>query len=221
MPEIERRILTDEEKNQLLQQYDKCYICQKPLAGYDREEIQFDHIYAYADGYPQDIGNFAPVHAATNTSKKNCHKEKGRKKPVDYREELRIKEKLSSITGLKDLCTNPIKTIYKVSSDHKFIEVNGKSIPLYNQIVNGENNYYYFDEIEIKYIGNDEQIQLRPLESKIFGLIMNLKNAVQLLPSLGRINSNENIIKIFDGQHIVSPFVNTPFSKRSVDSLLF
>lgn len=201
MAENERRILTEEEKLGLLAQHSTCYICQSPLENYEREEIQFDHIYAYCDGYPQNLVNFAPVHASTNPHKLNCHKAKGRKKPVDYREELRIKHKLREITGLKDICTDLLKSVYKINDDKKSISINRKVLPLYNQIVNNEDNYYFYDEIDLKYIGNDEQIQLRPLESKIFDLIMNLKTNVQLLPSLGRINDSEKIIKIFDGQH--------------------
>jgi hypothetical protein len=201
MVDNERRILTEEEKVQLIAQYSSCYICQSPLENYDRDEIQFDHIYAYSDGYPQDLVNFAPVHASKNPLKLNCHKAKGRKKPVDYREELRIKDKLREITGLKDICRDPLKSSYKIADDKKSISINGKTLPLFNQIVNSCDNYYFYDEIELKYIGNDEQIQLRPLEAKIFDLIMNLKTSVQLLPSLGRINDSEKIIKIFDGQH--------------------
>jgi hypothetical protein len=197
----ERYILTEEEKVSLLNKYKECYICQKSLEGYDRDEIEFDHIYAFADGYPQDLSNFAPVHASNNPLKLCCHRAKGRKSPIDYREELRIQNKLEQITGLKDLLTKPIETIYSIDEDNMKIKINDKTLPLYNQKIDNKNNYYFFDVIDVKYIGNDEEIQLRPLEAKIFNLIMNLKGNVQLLPSLGRINKGENIIKLFDGQH--------------------
>ena len=64
MPKEERRILTEEEKKELLEKHKICYICDDPLESYTRAEIQFDHIYNYADGYPQDLSNFAPVHAS-------------------------------------------------------------------------------------------------------------------------------------------------------------
>jgi hypothetical protein len=114
---------------------------------------------------------------------------------------LRIQNELEKISGIKDLCISPIKSVYHIDEKEMVININGKTVKLYNQKIDNQNNYYFFDEIEIKYIGNDEQIQLRPLESKIFDLIMNLKLNVQLLPSLGRINKDENIIKLFDGQH--------------------
>jgi len=197
----DRRILTEEEKLSLLNKYKECYICQKSLEGYDRNEIEFDHIYAFADGYSQDLADFAPVHASNNPLKLCCHKAKGRKSPINYREELRIQNKLEKISGLKNLLIEPIKSVYSIDENNMKISINNKILPLYNQKIDNKNNYYFFNVIDVKYIGNDEIIQLRPLEAKIFNLIMNLKENVQLLPSLGRINKGENIIKLFDGQH--------------------
>jgi len=197
----DRRILTEEEKISLLDKYKECYICQESLEGYRRDEIEFDHIYAFADGYPQDISNFAPVHASNNPLKLCCHRAKGRKSPIDYKEELRIKKKLDKITGIKNLLTQPVESVYSIDENNMKITINNITLPLYNQKIDNKNNYYFFDVIDVKYIGNDEEIQLRPLEAKIFNLIMNLKENVQLLPSLRRINKGENIIKLFDGQH--------------------
>jgi len=59
----------------------------------------------------------------------------------------------------------------------------------------------FFHEVETKFIENDEVIQLRPLEPKILPLLFNLKQAVQLLPSLGRIDPQSKTVQIFDGQH--------------------
>jgi hypothetical protein len=116
MPEEKRRVLTDEEKQQLIAKHKDCYICLGSLANYDPNEIQFDHIYNYADGYPQELFNFAPVHASTD-SRKNCHKDKGRKSPFEYREELRIKAALEKVHGLQDLCAKAIPSIYELSRD--------------------------------------------------------------------------------------------------------
>ena len=85
------------------------------MDGYTRNEIQFDHIYSYADGYPQDLNNFAPVHASKTDGKLNCHKAKARKKPVDYREELRIIAELDKIEGFKDLRPVGIESVFSVS----------------------------------------------------------------------------------------------------------
>jgi hypothetical protein len=201
MTQEKRRILTNEEKADLLAKHPTCYICNEPLANYDQSEIQFDHIYNYADGYPQELFNFAPVHASKDLRKRNCHGSKGKKSPVEYREELRIKGALSGISGLKDLCPHAVPSVYSVANDFRSITFNGITLPLYNQRIGNKDNYYFFHEVEIKYIENDEQIQLRPLEDKIIGLIFNLKQAVQLLPSLGRLDSTSKTVKIFDGQH--------------------
>lgn len=196
-----RRILTQEEKEQLLQTNKNCYICQSTLEGYEPTEIQFDHIYNYADGYPQENSNFAPVHSSKDERKLNCHKSKGQKSPIQYREELRILKRLEEVKGLGDLCKNAVQSVYTISKDNKTITINGTTIPLYNQRINNSDNYYFFHEVETKYIENDEQIQLRPLEPKILPLIFNLKSSVQLLPSLGRLDPNSKTIKVFDGQH--------------------
>ena len=197
----ERKNLTEEEKQELLKKHLNCYLCQSTLEGYSRDEIQFDHIYSYADGYPQDLNNFAPVHASKIDGKSNCHKDKGRKKPADYREELRIKQELSKIDGLKDLRPTAIESVFSIDEKGNTIIFNGITLPLYNQRIDNNDNYYFFHEVDVKYLENDEQIQLRPLESKILPLIFNLKKSVQLLPSLGRLDNKEKKVKIFDGQH--------------------
>lgn len=87
----ERRELSDAEKEQVRVLFDKCYLCALTLDGYEPREIQYDHIYAYADGYSQDLQNFAPVHASKDPAKRNCHKDKGRKSPYQYKEETTIR----------------------------------------------------------------------------------------------------------------------------------
>jgi hypothetical protein len=201
MPKEDRRILTEDEKLDLLAKHNQCYICLGKLEGYERNEIQFDHIYNYADGYPQELSNFAPVHASIDERKLNCHSAKGRKLPIDYREEVRIKSKLSKVQGLSDLCKKAIQSSFIISDDKSTITFNDVQLPLYNQKISSKDNFYFFHEIETKYIENDDDIQLRPLEPKILPLIFNLKKSVQLLPSLARIDSDSKTVKLFDGQH--------------------
>ena len=50
--EEKRLALTLVEETNLLAKHEVCYIYLEPLAGYDEAEIEFDHIYNYADGYP-------------------------------------------------------------------------------------------------------------------------------------------------------------------------
>lgn len=201
MPKEQRRVLTQDEKLELLNKHNACYICLKTLEGYSPEEIEFDHIYNYADGYPQDLSNFAPVHASKDPRKLNCHKAKGRKTPYKYREELRIKSKLEEISGLKDLCPRAVQSVYSILKDKKSITINGDTLPLYNQKIGNSDNFYFYHEIDTKFIEDDDKIQLRPLEPKILPMIFHLKQSVQLLPSLGRLDPDSKTIKIFDGQH--------------------
>ena len=201
MPKEERRVLTQDEKSELLSKHKACYICLKTLEGYSRDEIEFDHIYNYADGHPQELSNFAPVHASKDLRKLNCHKAKGKKTPYEYREELRIKSKLEEISGLKDLCRRAVQSVYSVSTDKKSITINGDILPLYNQKIANSDNFYFYHEIETRFIEDDDKIQLRPLEPKILPMIFHLKQSVQLLPSLGRLDPVSKTVKIFDGQH--------------------
>lgn len=201
MPKEERRILTEEEKQSLLTRHNDCYICGETLEGYSRSEIQFDHIYNYADGYPQELSNFAPVHASPDERKLNCHAAKGRKAPIDYREEVRIRKRLASVQGLADLCPNAIPSVFSISADKRTLSFNGVQLPLYNQKIGAKDNLYFFHELETKYIENDNEIQLRPLEAKTLPLIFHLKSSVQLLPSLGRLDPTTKTVKLFDGQH--------------------
>ena len=201
MPKEERRVLTQDEKSELLSKHKACYICLKTLEGYSHNEIEFDHIYNYADGHPQELSNFAPVHASKDLRKLNCHKAKGRKTPYEYREELRIKSKLEEVSGLKDLCRRAVQSVYSVSTDKKSITINGDTLPLYNQKIANSDNFYFYHEIETRFIEDDDKIQLRPLEPKILPMIFHLKQSVQLLPSLGRLDPISKTVKIFDGQH--------------------
>jgi hypothetical protein len=197
----DRRVLTAEEKAELRGKHSVCYICLNPLENYADNEIEYDHIYNYADGYPQELSNFAPVHASHDPNKANCHKSKGKKSPVDYREELRILKALKRITGLKDLCPKAVPSVYSLSERFDTITINGTTLPVYNQRIAGRDNHYFFHEVETKYIENDDEIQLRPLEPKIVPLVFNLKRSVQLLPTLGRLDAESKTIKVFDGQH--------------------
>lgn len=197
----ERRLLTDQEKAQLRARFANCYLCETTLDGYADNEIQYDHIYAYADGYSQDLANFAPVHASTQPGKRNCHKEKGRKSPYQYKEEKRIRLSMQGITGLKDICPQAESVDISLDIAHDAVRLNGRTLPLYKQRLNNRDYLYFFDEIDKRYIENDDKIQLRPLEDKIYGMILHLRDHPQLLPSIGRVDLNDRKIKIFDGQH--------------------
>jgi hypothetical protein len=218
----DRRKLTDDEKKLVRKKYgNSCYVCEVTLDGYDDSEIQYDHIYAHESKIPggEELDKFAPIHASSNPEKRNCHAQKGIKPWFEYKEEQRIKNKLSTISGLKDLCKSAKQCSFRKINDTQ-VELNGKSIPLYNQKFSGNNNYYFFDEIDIDYLENDNLIQLRPLEEKILPLTLHLRGSVQLLPSLGRLDTKEKKIKIFDGQHkAVAQIIGN--NKKSIPCIIF
>ena len=127
---------------------------------------------------------------------------KGKKALNDYREEVRIKRSLKSVKGFSDLCPSAIPSVFSISADNRTIIFNGAQLPLYNQKIGSKDNYYFFHEVETKYIENDNEIQLRPLDhKKILPLIFHLKLSLQLLPCLARLDLNTNTVKLIDGQH--------------------
>ncbi|MBE9502039.1 MAG: hypothetical protein IMY87_06395 [Chloroflexi bacterium] len=201
MTKEERRIPTPEEKRQLRKQWPVCYICETSFDGYDDSEIQYDHIYAYAKGYPQELSNFAPMHASPHPGKLNCHKDKGTKAPIEYKEEFRIKKLLTKVQGLGDLCpkARPVHFEYDVHLMEGTLD--GEKVRLYKQEIEGKPIYYFFHDIPSMWIESDDEIQLRPLDTRITGLILHLKHNLQLLPSLARLETASGKIKVFDGQH--------------------
>lgn len=218
----ERRILTDEEKELIRKKYNNsCYICEESLDGYDEGEIQYDHIFSHVSQIAggEELDKFAPIHASSNPAKRNCHGGKGTKTWPDYKDEFRLREEFANISGLKDLCKKANQCSFKKISNIE-AELNGKRIPLYNQKLAGKDNFYFFDEIGTEYLENDDLIQLRPLEEKILPLTLHLRNSVQLLPSVGRLDINESKIKIFDGQHkAVAQIVGN--SRKSIPCIVF
>ena len=81
---MNRHILTDEQQQQARNNFNNlCYVCVTPLEGYDSTEVEYDHIYASADGYSQCLYGYAPVHASVRPGMKNCHRDKERKSPYE------------------------------------------------------------------------------------------------------------------------------------------
>ncbi len=144
MTTTQRRTLTSAEKQQLRAKWPQCYICEETLDGYGDQEIEYDHIYDFAGGYSQDLSNFAPVHASTDPSKKNCHKGKGRRSPYDYKEYLRITRKLDSVSGLKDLCPRAKQSSFEIDPERRTIDLNGTTLPLYSQRIGNTDHWYFF-----------------------------------------------------------------------------
>ena len=111
MPKEERRLLNEGEKEELLRKHSNCYICDETLEGYTRDEIQFDHIYAYADGVPAKIfSNFAPVHASKDERKLGIVTlPRAAKHPSNIEKRLEIQEETansSRIGGPLPLCSS-------------------------------------------------------------------------------------------------------------------
>ena len=198
---VQRRILTDEEKKQLLKKWKQCYICETSLEGYCDAEIQFDHIYDFASEYSQELSQFAPVHASREPSKKNCHQDKGRKSPFEYREELRIRKILDKIHGLKDLCPTAKTSVFNMDTIKRLVELNGQTYPLFSQRIESKDHWYFFAELPTEYVESDEEIQLRTLDSRIIPFTFSLRKSLQLLPSLARLDTKNRKLKVFDGQH--------------------
>ena len=99
-----RKILSLNEKCQILQQRPYCFICEEPVSEENMTELNFDHIRALDAGGSNDLTNFAGVH-------KKCHRGKGTKSLEDYKEELRLDKEFGSLLRFTDVTKrlNPAK----------------------------------------------------------------------------------------------------------------
>lgn len=118
------------------------------------------------------------------------------------KEKCRIAAELKNIRRLADLCPSAVPSVFTIAEDNRSIIFNGVTLPLYNQRIGSTNNYYFFHEIELKYIENDDKIQLRPIDfNKALSLALHLMERVQLAPSVARLDQHTRTVKLMDGQH--------------------
>ncbi len=193
-----RKILSKNEKHQVLEQRPYCFICEEPVTEDNVSELNFDHIRALDAGGSNELTNFAGVH-------KKCHKGKGTKSLEDYKEELRLDKEFVSLLRFTDVTKklNPTDEKLKMNIDYenaKITFVDNSESHLYK--CPNTKLWYFYHTIPRKYLVSDVEVQPRGLEQKrLRELALNLRHNFQLSPTVCRLITDENQIKVFDGQH--------------------
>lgn len=195
---MHRKILTLNEKREVLKQRPYCFICEKPVSEENIPELHFDHIRALEAGGSNDLANFAGVH-------KKCHKGKGTKSLEDYKEELRLDKEFSSLLKFTDVHDklNPTDERIQVNIDYerRKITFGDNSVAQLHRCPNTK-LWYFYHQIPRRYLASDVEVQPRGLEQKrLRDLAMNLSRNFQLSPTVCRLIISERQIRVFDGQH--------------------
>ncbi len=195
---MDRKSLTVGEKSQVLQQRPYCFICEEPVSEENLTDLNFDHIRSLDVGGTNDLTNFAGVH-------KNCHKGKGIKSLENYKEELRLDKEFGGLLRFTDVVKklNPggEKIKFKIDYEERKITFEDNSEARLHKC-NNTNLLYFYHPVNRKYLESDIEVQPRGLEQKrLRELTLNLRNNFQLSPTVCRLITSENKIKVFDGQH--------------------
>ncbi len=203
-----KRTLSDQEKievQNIQKSIDgelRCYISGE-IINLDNDEIEYDHLTAYADD------------GLTHTSNmriflKKFNREKGKMPLGEYKEYYLLKrlyETQNNKVKLQDILA--LKNVKKENFHYQILDN--------NIILNGNNNLklsyhlffdpklevnYFYAQIPIIWLKNDDEQGLQPRVidfKRLNQLHSHLKNYPQLAPSIARLVNNE--IKLFDGQH--------------------
>jgi hypothetical protein len=210
MSKLLRRQLSEDEKQQILQQFGKvCFATGHTIA--DGESIDFDHIRAWGLGAPTELNNIAPMCSQHN-------KEKGQLPLEDFRTKLRLKEFFS--TGdkltLKDLLehmktkgditafaqpvtlTESNGSVTVESANRKYVQ------SLYTCPTTGWKYFYATLDVDVIDSDDDEDHSagLQPrylIFEKVFELYRHFQRHPVLQPTVGRVVGSR--IRLFDGQH--------------------
>jgi len=168
----------------------------------NNDEIEYDHLTAYAYDGPSDIVNVRAV-------LKEYNRRKREQTLYDVRDQIYIQKlytkkqndvKLQDILEYKGCENKNVKifidnnTIYIADSEEK------REFAIYHDDIL-EVDYFYC-RIPIKWIKNDDQEGLQPRvidQKRLFELSKHLKQHPQLAPAIARILNNQ--IYLFDGQH--------------------
>lgn len=167
-----RKILSLNEKCQILQQRPYCFICEEPVSEENMTELNFDHIRALDAGGSNDLTNFAGVH-------KKCHRGKGTKSLEDYKEELRLDKEFGSLLRFTDVTKrlNPAKEKIQFKIDYEDRKITfGDNSEAQLYMCPNTTLWYFYHPIPRKYLISDIEVQPRGLEQKrLRDLSLNLR----------------------------------------------
>lgn len=195
-----RRQITDIEKKAVLDEHGRrCFVDGAPIG--DDESIEFHHIKPFSLGGSTTTDNIAPVC-------KKHHLTVGTMSLQEYRDKIELSnffdggdpkyldDLIKSKTGKNsekikyDTDDNKI-TLYFNDHPHQF--------PLYICAVTNWN--YFYGSLPAECIGNDRELQPRPLrEGNLWKLYRHFQSNTQLSPSICRVDASGDLL-LFDGQH--------------------
>lgn len=193
-----RKLLSVTEKQEVLRQRPYCFICGESISDSSLSELDFDHIVSLDAGGTNELTNFAAVH-------KRCHAGKRTKSLQDYKEEKRLNGEFSTLQTFADVRRrlNPSEEEIQSHINYETREItfgDGSKAQLHR--CRNTNLWYFYHPLNRKYLESDIEVQPRGLEQKrLRNLALNLRRNFQLSPTVCRLVTKENRIKVFDGQH--------------------
>lgn len=194
----QRKQLSSNEKQQVLDRSPDCFICGLSVADESLADLRFDHIRSLKRHGTNELSNFAAVH-------KECHKGKGTKDLEQYKEELRLSEAFSGLLSYDDtpsrLGYQRQKLVYNIDyANNRVVFQDGSHAVLHSCPSTGL--HYFYHPIPRNVLESDTDVQPRPLERKrLRSLTLGLRDSFQLSPAVCRLISSEGRMKLFDGQH--------------------
>ena len=208
-----KRQISKEEKETILNRFGRhCYATGHDIP--EQEDIQFDHIKAFADKGASEIDNIAPMCKTHNL-------QKGRLPLEDFRTKLKMNEFFDSGNAVT------LKNELEYLKDNKtilsfgkivYFEKNQETIVL--EINSKKQTYqlykcptteweYFYAILPVDVINSDDdkedEIGLQPrylIQEKVFNLYRHFQKHPVLQPSVARIHKNK--ILVFDGQHKIA-----------------
>lgn len=208
-----KRQLSDDEKERVLKQHGRhCFATGHYIP--EGEEIQFDHIRAFALNGPSEVDNIAPMCATHN-------REKGTLPLFDFRVKLRLGEFFSTADKLT------LKHLLEYLRSKGEISDFARPVALHEDsgqvvIESPSRKYvhslytcpttgwkYFYSTLDVDVIDSDDDqdhaIGLQPrylIPDKVFELFRHFQAHPVLQPSIGRVVNNR--VRLFDGQHKVA-----------------
>lgn len=209
-----KRQISDDEKKIILGRHGRvCFATGHRID--DDENVQFDHIKAFAAGGASEIDNIAPMCRKHN-------QQKGQLPLYDFR----VKLKIDDFFDTNDNLTLKDELTYLKSNDElknfgesvSIIETSKNKITL--EILNKKNEFdlyscpttkwqYFYATLPIEVLDSDDdadnEIGLQPrylIKEKVFNLFRHFQRHPVLQPSICRIHKNR--ILVFDGQHKIA-----------------
>ncbi|MHC4405553.1 MAG: HNH endonuclease [Planctomycetota bacterium] len=202
--------MNEDEKAEILRRYGrKCFATGHEIP--EGEEIQFDHIRAYATGGPTELDNIAPMCTRHNREKSTLPLDDFRVKLLldeffNSGDKLTLKHLLSFLQQRGDVARygEPVS----VTENGGVVKVEGAARTyeqtMYSCPTTGWKYFYATLDVEVLDSDDDEdqRIGLQPrylIQSKVFDMFRHFQTHPVLQPSIGRVVDNR--VRLFDGQH--------------------